>query len=345
MGAVSQPTRVPGGHPSSDFSSRLAWPDYAKGLAILLVVLCHTAEGVFTALGTPRPAFWHEFIDLSYSFMVPVFFVVAGWFSARTSRVREPGAQVNQVLSGILYPYVLWTVLQTAVMIVSRAGNRVVHWSDLPGFLLVGAMQFWFLRALVIAYAVDLLLRYFGWSSTIRLAFSLVLLAAFSLPELALYPSLALPATHYAYFAAGGFCFDRKVALTKRPAIVFAGVVALVMLLFLHFVGARCTSPWRPFTAGAGIVACISVSALLPAGRGLTLIRLIGRHSLAIYCLHVIVAAGFRLALFRGGVQDLTFHILAGFSAAMLIPLLLAHFGSARLAWLFRFPRRTTPST
>lgn len=320
--------------------SRLAWPDYAKGIAILLVVLCHTAEGFFTAIDQPRPPFWHDFIEISYAFMVPVFFVVAGWFSERSFRTRKTGAQVRQVISGILYPYVLWTILQTALMIVTKAGNRVVHWSDLPAFLLLGAMQFWFLRALVLAYGLDLVLRHWGVSSAVRLGVSLVLLVVFSFPGLAAYPGVALLATHYFYFVAGAFCLDCGVAISGRRSIQVAAVGSLALLLLLHFAGARCTTIWRPLTALAGIVACISVSALLPNNQWLLVLRLIGRYSLAIYCLHVIVAAGLRIVLLRMSVQNPDLQIALGFGAAVLVPLALAHYGSKYLGWLFRLPSR-----
>ena len=65
-------------------SPRLDWADYGKGLAILLVVICHTVNGLMRAgvfRGNPD---YQYFDDVCFSFMVPVFFFLSGYFCERS---------------------------------------------------------------------------------------------------------------------------------------------------------------------------------------------------------------------------------------------------------------------
>jgi fucose 4-O-acetylase-like acetyltransferase len=320
-------------------ASRLSWADYAKGIAIILVVVCHCAEGTLNAASSlPSPA-WSVFLDISYAFMVPAFFVVAGWFSERTYQTKGGAYQLRYVLGRILYPYVVWTVAQTALMILSKAGNRVPSWADLPGFLLFGSMQFWFLRALVAAYCFQLVLRAVRFGELLGLGISAVALALFSLYPNAAPPSTIHPATHLFFFLAGAFCFRHRLRLSGRLALRLAAGLGLVSLFALHFMGARCDTPFRPITAMAGIVACLSLCALLPDSRWLLILKLVGRHSLPIYCLHVIFAAGTRAILFKAGVRSFDTQVLLGSIAGTIFPLGISIWSLGRFEWLFRFPR------
>ncbi len=317
---------------------RLSWADYAKGIAIILVVVCHCAEGTLNAASSlPSPA-WSVFLDISYAFMVPVFFVVAGWFSERTYQTKGGAYQLSYVLRAILYPYIVWTVAQTALMILSKAGNRVPSWADLPGFLIFGSMQFWFLRALVAAYCFQLVLRAVRIGEFAGLAISGAALVLFSLHPNAAPPSIIHPASHLFYFVAGAFCFRHRLRLSGRAALRLVAGLGLLSLLALHFLGARCDTPFRPVTAMVGIVASLSLCALLPDSWWLSILKLLGRHSLPIYCLHVIFAAGVRAILFKAGVRNFDVQVFLGSIAGTVFPLGISICSLGRFEWLFRFP-------
>ncbi len=327
-------------HPTSvkPETGRLSWADYAKGIAIILVVVCHCAEGAMTAGAKLPSVAWSAFLDVSYAFMVPVFFVVAGWFSERTYQNKGGAYQLSYVIRGILYPYIVWTVAQTALMILSKAGNRVPSWADLPGFLVFGSMQFWFLRALVAAYCFQLVLRAMRIGEFWGLAIAAAALAVFSLYPKAAPPSILHPATHLFYFMAGAFCFRHRLRLSGWIALRLTAGLGAASLDVLHFIGARCDTPFRPITAMVGIVTWLSLCALLPDSRWLSPLKLVGRHSLPIYCLHVIFAAGARAFLFKAGVRGFDIQVLLGSIAGTVFPLAISLWSLGRFEWLFRLP-------
>src|SRR3984885_2764155 len=84
--------------------------DIVKGIAILLVVYGHTAQGM-THRGWwvgPGASFSHTFV---YSFHMPAFFFVAGLFVAGSIARRGGRRFTIDKLKTILYPYVLLAII------------------------------------------------------------------------------------------------------------------------------------------------------------------------------------------------------------------------------------------
>ena len=318
-------------------SSRLPWADIAKGVAILLVVVNHTGGGVIGANIGSTPAGWADFTAVCYAFMVPVFFLLSGWFSQLSS--KTPGERIKALASNLVYPYILWSLLQTALMIVTKAGNTVPTWGDMPAILLNGYMQFWFLHCLIMILLSDLLLRYFRIPVTIRLCGALGVASA-AVCGLQLPRVLEEFATHILYFEVGVFL--AVVSSTtrlpvNRMGLAFAGAL---MLLTFHFNGAGYQTPLRPLGAFAGILFCLSTASLLACSRNVlsTLLGMCGRYSLQIYVSHLIFSAGLRVLLSRSGVDLFWVHVLAGSLVGIVLPVMLVHLGGNPIQILFRFP-------
>ncbi len=85
-----------------------------KGIAIILVVYGHTAQGM-THRGWwagPAATFSHTFI---YSFHMPAFFFVAGLFVTGSIAKRGSRRFTIDKLQTILYPYVLLAIVSVAL--------------------------------------------------------------------------------------------------------------------------------------------------------------------------------------------------------------------------------------
>lgn len=322
-------------------AQRLAWPDLAKGIAILLVVPCHTAGGLQSAGFGDLSSFWATVRELCYAFMVPVFFFVSGWFAERSRKTSQDRRRA--VLANLLYPYLLWTTVQTSLMIVTGAGNRVPAWSDLPAVLLGGWMQFWFLHTLILIFALDLLFRGVRTESRSRLLLAVSTAIAAGLGfGFGAEPLLKL-AEHWVYFEVGVFLSSAEGPLpaggTDRMAI-FGGVTGLVVL---HVLGAGYGEPLRPLSAICGIGLVLGLAGFLSSAGPRTVCRGLqqcGRYSLQIYILHVLVSATVRVGLGRAGVDDFSVHFLVGASLGVLLPLVLARVDEVLGGVLFRFPLR-----
>ena len=141
-------------------SSRSLLVDLAKGLAIGLVALGHTNQGEITRGWWGASAFGVHLNDFIYSFHMPAFFFVSGVFLRSSVNKRGSWGFAMGKLRTVLYPYLLWSLLLPATMLVL---GRFVPVRP-PEFRLsllnfVTGNGSWFLPALFLALVLGMLLR------------------------------------------------------------------------------------------------------------------------------------------------------------------------------------------
>lgn len=317
-------------------TNRSAWLDIAKGSAILLVVINHSAEGILAAGIGEEISLWKLFHNICYTFHVPVFFFISGWLSQLSN--KSPKARASALLSNTVYPYLLWSVLQAVVMIVTASGNIVPTWNKLPLMLLNGAFQFWFLHCLILITAIDVILR------STRVIISVRLCGAICIASTAMlgvhFPwKLDAVAQYIIYYEVGvAVASVNSLRLPVNiPGLAFGGGVLLVAL---YLAGAGYPTDLRPLGAFAGISMCLAVSSLIARSKSLlpAALELCGRCSLQIFASHLIFAAGLRVVLARAGVTAFWIHFASGSLAGIALPLLLAYLDKRFLKVLFRWP-------
>jgi uncharacterized membrane protein YcfT len=320
VGAVGVPT--PGSHGQTSATTRYAWADDARGIAIALVVLGHTLSGIMAAGILLHSGASDSIYDFIYGFHMPLFFVVSGVFIPRS--LARPHF-ISSKAHTLLYPYVLWSLIQgTLVMLSGASANNPTTARELLSGLIVDPLgQFWFLWVLfwlcvliattyrlhltanaVLAVSMGLWLLTF-WTT----AFGAIGLVPRTICRYAIYFALGIRASDWL----------RTPHPTRTPILVGAAVTGVV--------GAWITREWRfndglaPVPAIMGVIAILATSYALE-GR-VTIINLMGRWSLPIYLGHVISAAGARIALLRLGVRGPAFHLLLGTTIGMSAPALL----------------------
>ena len=316
--------------------SRWALPDIAKGIAILLVVINHTAEGILEAgIGT-EVRLWKPFHDICYTFHVPIFFFLSGWLAQVST--KQPASRAKSILNNIVYPYLLWSILQSVVMIVAAAGNVVPQWSGLARMLLNGGLQFWFLHCLILILLIDLSMRIFRVPTWARLC-GAVCLASASVVGVDFPWKFNTVAENILYFevAAALSTVAAQLPRLNIPAMAFTGAVLLVSF---YSAGAGHPTNLKPIGAFSGIMFCLASSSLIAHSKG-TLRRVLeicGRYSLQIFASHLIFTAGLRVILRRMGVETFSIHFLLCNAAGVLLPLALAYLDERYLGVLFRIP-------
>ena len=131
---------------------RQTWIDYARGIAIILVLYRHVFEGIKNS-GLPvlEYAFLEQANILFFSFRMPLFFIVSGIFVAGSLYKRGFGKFVETKARTILYPYFLWGIIQITLQIIMS--NWVNSQRTAADYLLLfylprGLEQFWYLYAL-----------------------------------------------------------------------------------------------------------------------------------------------------------------------------------------------------
>ena len=136
---------------------KLKWVDVAKGIAIILVVYGHVLDGLFNAgVTVPRYHLQHDFI---YSFHMPLFFVLSGLFAKRVLVLPKLQFFRRQGIA-LLYPYLLWSVVQSGIMLImskyTNGGLTSLEFLMIP---LDPFGQFWYLYDLFFIYILYYFIR------------------------------------------------------------------------------------------------------------------------------------------------------------------------------------------
>ncbi|MBV6643246.1 MAG: acyltransferase family protein, partial [Cyclobacteriaceae bacterium] len=96
--------------------SRLEWIDMAKGIAIILVVFRHIVIGLSRA-GIDIGSYYEAASTITYSFRMPLFFILSGFFLRKSIEKRKFKQFLNAKFSTLLYPYLVWTFIQVSIQI------------------------------------------------------------------------------------------------------------------------------------------------------------------------------------------------------------------------------------
>lgn len=318
-------------------ANRIEWADISKGLAIVLITLIHTGEGIYSQLGILPNQSWSHLNGLGYTFMVPVFFILSGFFAQKST--KKTGARVQNLLTNLVFPYAVWTLIQATLIIVSGAGNNHATWSELPLLLIDGWMQFWFLHCLILIVAIDIILRSLRVSQSIRICGALVITSAtminFEFPW-----KLQAVAEHIIYFEIGvALSIAQKTIKLPINAYHLAFCGAILLEAF-YMSGARYEEPLRPLGALSGVALCFSLAIIISKSSNLLsrFLNKCGHYSLQIYLVHIIIAASVRVLLFKLGIESFGLHLILGFTISLLGSILIGYADERTLNTLFRFP-------
>lgn len=209
-------------------SGRLAWPDVAKGISILGVVLLHVTIAVPDAQHSTLAQMNVLFDPLR----MPLFFLISGFFSSKVFRLtfRE---LFTRRLWYFLVPYVVWVPME---LYLKSMEYRAVFEEDMRTFgsyvyhVAFGVNMAWFLYALMLFnIALWLVRRWPAWAAMLA----------------SLLPLLTLP-WHFDYHMLGK-------AVLYLP-IFFFGVYARRAIR--HF-GDRCLEP--TYLAGSAVLYAIGL--------------------------------------------------------------------------------------
>jgi fucose 4-O-acetylase-like acetyltransferase len=325
---------------------RDAWVDYAKAIGILLVVYGHVARGLYNA-GIPMDAALYARVDsIIYSFHMPLFFFLSGLYFFHSLKRRGPGALGANKLDTILYPYLLWSLVQGLTEVgLSHYTTGTATLSEVLA-LWNPRVQFWFLYALfLVVLTAILVLRSEAWPllAAVLAASALGYVFQERVPS-ALHSDYVVK--NFVFFALG-IWFERvRHALARHPrAWAAAGVAGFVAAQYGFHVELGLTYADKGVAslllAVVSILAVASVSMLL-ARKPMAWILALGSASMAIYVMHILAGSGTRIVLARVlGIENAGMHLVAGCLAGVLLPMLV--FGLSkrfRWGWLFAAPPR-----
>ncbi|BAU96517.1 hypothetical protein N24_2255 [Corynebacterium suranareeae] len=299
--------------------TRMDWPDIAKGISILGVVLLH----VSLAIPGGQDTLASHLNSLLDPLRMPLFFMVSGFFAVKVLD-QSFGELFRGRLWFYLVPYLLWTPVNLylhrleGTIFTGREPASFEWYSD---SIVWATNMYWFLYFLVM---FNLFLwatkKLPGWAIAVLVASLWLFMPAFSEIEILRKSIIYLPAFLIgAYFRPLITRFAESA--TKPKAIVFSAVLYVAGLAlgvisnalrdaqhhgatmlwlmnlrdsYAHALGGNLTGfdmdhlpamIIRVISLPAGIVMCVWIARIKPLG---DLLKLIGKHTLPIYIGHAL---------------------------------------------------------
>lgn len=297
---------------------RTDWVDYAKGIGIILVVYGHVARGLYTA-GLEVWAPLHQLIDsIIYSFHMPLFFFLAGLFFYQSFSRRGDKNLVLNKLDTVLYPYIVWSILQGCIeAFFSDYTNGSVSYSEVFSLFWSPRAQFWFLYALFIIFVLAAVIYSVVPKRFSILVFIIALLLYLTPTALREFYVYSYIAKNFVFFMLGVvFHLHFNVKKMSTPLCLlglFSGFL-LGQWLFHGFLGLdyKAKGPGLFLVAVVSILFVVSLSAYL-AKKSFGFIAFLGSCSMAIYLMHTLVLAAFRIGLSEFfGLESYSTHLVLG---------------------------------
>lgn len=278
---------------------RLIWADSLKGWLMVLVVLGHAIQCVM-----PEGCFNNRLWNIIYSFHMPAFMAISGWFAFKPSK-HKGGGNFNIIrrrFCQLIIPFILWTLIPMTLSLNFTLDRfiRVFLYPD---------TSFWFLWVL---FWISVIFTCCRWiASKLRtdelitnMLMAMLLLGIMVTFELRMFGFQFL--AYYFVFYVLGYCIHRFHRLRIKK--VWIGVVFTAIWAFLAWFWNMHRLPlWLegiPYVPGAllqyayrGATALFAVVALLSFSERLfnstaqfnLVMRWIGTVSLGVYVCHLTI--------------------------------------------------------
>lgn len=340
---------------------RLLWIDYAKGIAIILVLYRHVFEGIKqSGIAVNEYLILEQANIIFFSFRMPLFFIVSGIFVAFSLQKRGLERFIETKGKTILYPYFLWGALQITLQLVFSKfvnGQRTLFDYLYLFYLPREIEQFWYLYAL---FNVTILFAFLKAKRALTHFQNILLgLLLFNLSVIAFQKNMIIGFVgdifhYYIFFAIGDavsqFITDRKKFKIFESWKIF--FILLVPFIFsqLYFLFANMSyidkkyqyvEYYQPFffilIALTGCAFTMNIAFILQKTRTANWLRILGKHSLYIYVAHVLVLASVRTLMVKFfGITNVPVLLFTGIVSGLLIPVLLFKIANKmKVPWLF----------
>lgn len=277
--------------------SRNSVVDIVKGIAIILVVLGHAVRGALEEHYYSGETL--KFIDwMIYSFHMPVFFYLGGYFT-HVSLSRHSGVRfIRDRCTGILWPYILWSLMYFIVsqfMINFTKINNPVDLESLLSIWWSPIHVLWFLYAFLI---LQILALVGARAPALALGVAVVADLAVSATHLQGHEEVYIAVVRHAPFFFIGYFFSARsrpvFPRISRLQVIFLTSLFLVGVVYgynLHFDPAVQAATLPLGLLGISMIA--GLSAIIAEKKSVlpNAFEALGRASMAIYLLHILVLA------------------------------------------------------
>lgn len=283
--------------------------DVLKGITILLVVIGHAVQGVVSSEHLTISTEYSSIFILKkiiYGFHMPLFFIIAGLFVSSWSK-RNFKEAVSQKISRLVIPYFIWSAITaTAMQIASNYTNSGLGIKDFLLSPIIPFSQYWFLYVLFFIHII----YYFLVNIKILDGKLLFLLMGFILyllnPLIEHIWILENLCRYMIFFSIGTYVLDfmdLKQYQCKKILIPTIGFI-LINSLYIKFlyVNNNLLEYYFCFItsiSGSGFCLLLSYYFLNKLKKIKNLLSFLGKKSMEIYCVHLLILAGIRIFLLK----------------------------------------------
>ncbi len=273
---------------------RQIWADSLKGILILLVVLGHAIQGVYSD-NVENIRLW----CIIYSFHMPAFFAISGYF-VKCACIGSGGATLKRVQQ-LLVPYFIWAILKLVI-------KGEVTAASLKG-IIMDPVSFWFLWVLFWVYFLFQFSLYLHNISKSNFNYASLLMAALLIGLMAIINTklfgFHLISYYFAFYALGYYIGQYKFMSIKMKPVLGALSVLWIFLAWkwsMHELPAWMPTvtyiptsiiqlAYRFFTAFVAIVILLNVALILlkNSGRINVVCSRLGFYSLGVYTTHYLI--------------------------------------------------------
>lgn len=351
--------------------NRYGWIDVAKGIAIILVVYRHVYEGLSRAnLGAESFPLLEDANIMFFSFRMPLFFMISGIFVSSSLAKRGISWFALNKTGTILYPFLLWGCLQiTLQFLMSKYTNSDRSWISYFDLLVRPRRidQFWYLYALFnVSMLFALLFHWFklkAWHHVVLGA--LLYTASGAITIYSIETGFVYDILHYYIFMALGswiaqYIFKPQVEVWVKKVWVLLLLLPLFLYANYQFLvinngqgSANYIEYYQPalyfIIAEIGGIFMLMLSMQLNGTSIGKAFAAIGRYSLQIYVMHVLVASVVRTVFSKFiGYSYVPVLLFVCIALGMLVPMLVAKIAQQKnWNWIFQwfFDKRPTTQT
>lgn len=344
---------------------RWVWIDTDKGISILLVGFGHCLmimQNHGLALASyPMINYISVFL---YGFRMPLFFIVSGIFISGGVKRKGLDGYISYRADTVLYPLLIWGFIEiTFQLITARFTNNTVSPFNYLN-LLIDARKtghFWYLNSLffiAIIYAFfKAYVKLRPWQQLL-LGIGLYFISSFIHINNLQAGSLTDICEFYLFFAIGDVISDLVLSETNFNRFasfkIFFPLLVVFLILQHRFAdynlhggadGINFVEHKMPFffllEALVGCTISMNFSFLLQKYNALRFLRVIGFHSLYIYCMQIIVMTLARVILVNGlKIFNVPVLVALIWSSGTIIPIVFYNFCMKyKMWWLFTFKR------
>lgn len=305
------------------------WIDSVKILACVLVATGHFFQSMVACGLMPQNNLYCWFNNTVYFFHVQLFFVCSGYLYQKKSRVRsfkdwKSNMARKAVVLGV--PYFIFSIITWILKEVFSGSVNGQNQDVLQTLFLMPSSPYWYLYALFFIFAVTP--TFSSRKDTIigLLVALLLKWCSIAVGDVGAYCISTVLANEIWFVLGMVLCVYDAPSACRSKKWLHAGVLIATVFVAISILVNRlgrnlATEAFGMGFLGVGAVFLLAININENTAKP-TIIRCLANHTMPVFLMHTITAAGMRTVLFKLGIMDLTVHVIIGLAVSFVGPVI-----------------------